>query len=125
MALIAFLPGINVGGHRKRSIPGEHATALRESFSKPLAQKTVFRAIAEEITNVDIWYEMAGDGGDHHPLLGRWPPNLTLLNENGTIRFAELMRAGKGILLDLAGTGSATSGGVKMGRSSRHHYNPL
>ena len=83
--------------------PGEHVTALRELFSRLLAQETVFRAIAEEITDVDICYEMAGDDGDHHPLLGRWAPNLTLLNENGTIRFAELMRAGKGVLLDLAG----------------------
>jgi hypothetical protein len=83
--------------------PGEHVTALRELFNRFLAQETIFRAIAEEITDVDIRYEMATDGGNHHPQLGRWAPSLTLQNERGTIRVAELMRAGKGVLLDLAG----------------------
>lgn len=83
--------------------PGEHVTALREFFNRFLAQEMVFRAIAEEITDVDICYEMTADAGEHHPLLGRWAPNLNLQNEQRTIRVAELMRAGKGVLLDLAG----------------------
>jgi hypothetical protein len=83
--------------------PGEHVSALRTLFTRLLAQETVFRALAEEITDVDICYQMTGDGGNPHPLLGRWAPNLVLQNESGTIHFAELLRAGKGVLLDRGG----------------------
>jgi len=71
-------------------------------FSRFLVQETIFRAIAEEITDVDIRYEMATDGGNHHPQLGRWAPNFTLQTDDGTMRVAELMRAGKGVLLDFS-----------------------
>ena len=83
--------------------PGEHVTALRELFGRILAQEQTFRAIVEEITDVDICYEMGEDCGDRHPLLGRWVPNLVLITEQGRAQVAELMHAGKGVLLDLAG----------------------
>src|SRR5215471_3556198 len=83
--------------------PGEHVTALRELVGRLLLQEQTFRTIAEEITDVDICYEMGADGGEHHPLLGRWAPNLTLQIERGRTSVAELMRAGKGVLIDLAG----------------------
>jgi 2-polyprenyl-6-methoxyphenol hydroxylase-like FAD-dependent oxidoreductase len=82
--------------------PGEHVTALRELFARLLTQEPTFRSIAEEITDVDICYQMSTDRGDHHPLLGRWAPNLALHTEHGTTNVAELMRLGKGVLLDLA-----------------------
>jgi 2-polyprenyl-6-methoxyphenol hydroxylase-like FAD-dependent oxidoreductase len=81
--------------------PGEHVTALRELFGRILVQEQTFRTIAEEITDVDICYEVGADGG--HPLLGRWAPNLTLHVERGSTSVAALMHAGKGVLLDLAG----------------------
>jgi hypothetical protein len=80
--------------------PGEHVTALRELIGRLLTQEQTYRAIAEEITDVDICYDMGGPS-DHPPLLGRWAPNLALHSERGTTRLAELMRAGKGVLLDL------------------------
>lgn len=83
--------------------PGEHVTALRELFGRLLAQEQTFRAIAEEITDVDICYEMDAARGDRHPLLGRWAPNLVLTTEQGKTQVAELMHGGKGVLLDLAG----------------------
>jgi hypothetical protein len=95
--------------------PGEHVTALREFFNRFLAQEAIFRAIAEEITDVDICYEMTGDAGENHPLLGRWAPNLTLQNEHRTIRVAELMRAGKGLLLDLTGRPALATTASKWG----------
>jgi hypothetical protein len=66
-------------------------------------QEQTLRTIAEEITDVDIFYEMGADGGDLDPLLGRWAPNLTLHREHGATRLADLMRTGEGVLLDLAG----------------------
>jgi 2-polyprenyl-6-methoxyphenol hydroxylase-like FAD-dependent oxidoreductase len=81
--------------------PGDHVTALRALVGRLLTQRETLRAIAEEITDVDICYEMDAECGDHHPLLGRWAPNLTLHLEHGTTNVAKLMCAGKGVLLDL------------------------
>lgn len=82
--------------------PGEHVTALRELVGQLLTQEQTYRSIVEEISDVDIRYDM-GAGGDRHPLLGRWAPNLTLRTQRGTTRVAELMHAGKGVFLDIAG----------------------
>jgi 2-polyprenyl-6-methoxyphenol hydroxylase-like FAD-dependent oxidoreductase len=81
--------------------PSDHVTALRELFGRFLTQEQAYRAIAEEITDVDICYDTGADRSDHHPLLGRWAPNLALHSEHGATHLAELMRAGKGVLLDL------------------------
>lgn len=83
--------------------PGEHVTALRELFGQLLAHEQTYRFIVEMITGVDIRYEMGPDIGDRHSLLGRWAPNLALRTERGTTRLAELMHAGKGVFLDIAG----------------------
>lgn len=82
--------------------PGEHVTALRELFGRLLAREQIFRTIAEEITDVDICYEMGGNGAVRHPLLGKWAPNLELQLEHGTTGIAKLMCAGKGVLVDLS-----------------------
>jgi hypothetical protein len=50
---------------------------------------------------VDICYEMDSDSTDRHPLLGKWAPNLCLHVERGTSHLAELMCAGKGVLVNL------------------------
>jgi 2-polyprenyl-6-methoxyphenol hydroxylase-like FAD-dependent oxidoreductase len=83
--------------------PGEHVTALRELFeNRFLKEEQIFRAIVEEITDVDICYEMDADDGNYHPLLGRWAPNLTLHLERGRTHVADLMCTGRAVLLDLA-----------------------
>jgi hypothetical protein len=82
--------------------PGEHVSALRELFGRFLMQEQTFRAIAEEITDVDICYPMGPDIGDHHPLLGRWTPNLALHTEHGPTCVADLRSSGNGLLLNLA-----------------------
>jgi 2-polyprenyl-6-methoxyphenol hydroxylase-like FAD-dependent oxidoreductase len=83
--------------------PGEHVTALRELVGQFLTQEQTYRSIVEAISDVDIRYDMGADGDDRHPLLGRWAPNLTLHTDRGTTRVAELMSAGKGEFVDLAG----------------------
>jgi 2-polyprenyl-6-methoxyphenol hydroxylase-like FAD-dependent oxidoreductase len=84
--------------------PGEHITALRELFGRLLTQEQTLRTIVEEITDVDIRYEMNADGGSRDPLLGMWAPNLALHRENGISHIADLMCAGKGVLIDLTAT---------------------
>ena len=84
--------------------PGEHVTALRELFGRLLTQEQTFRLLAEELTDVDICYQMGTDNGNRHPLLGRWAPNLALHVKDSTVHVAELMRSGKGVLVDLTGT---------------------
>lgn len=37
-----------------------------------------------------------------HPLAGKWAPNLTLRLEDSTTHVAQLMCAGRGVLVDLA-----------------------
>jgi hypothetical protein len=38
--------------------PGEHVAALRELFGRFLEQEPTLRAIAEELTDIDICYDM-------------------------------------------------------------------
>lgn len=83
--------------------PGEHVAALREIFARFLTQEQIFRAIAEEITDVDIRYPMGPDGSECHPLLGRWVPNLVVHAEHGKTCVADIMCADQGVLLALAG----------------------
>jgi hypothetical protein len=82
--------------------PGEHVTALHELFGRLLTQEQTFRAIVEEIIDVDIRYQMGADHGDRHALLGRWAPNLTLHLEHRRTHVAELMCADRGVLVALA-----------------------
>lgn len=93
--------------------PGEHVTALRELFARFLRQDQTFRAIADEITDVDISYAMGPETGESHPLLGRWAPNLDLRTERGKSCVADIMCAGKGLLLDLAGRPTLTDAAAK------------
>jgi 2-polyprenyl-6-methoxyphenol hydroxylase-like FAD-dependent oxidoreductase len=86
--------------------PGEHVTALRELFGRLLKQEQTFRTIAEEITDVDVCYDMGANEKDRHPLLGRWAPNLTLQLEHGTTCIAKLMHAGRGVFIDFANGGA-------------------
>ncbi len=71
------------------------ATALRELFSKLMDFEEVNRYVTGIITAVDIRY----DFGDGHELLGRRMRDLKL--ERG--RLYELMRTGRGLLLDRTG----------------------
>lgn len=80
--------------------PGEHVSALRELFARLLAQEVVLRTIVEELSDVDIRYDMH-TAADDHPLLGKWAPNLTLHSNHRTNTVAELMKGGKGVFIDL------------------------
>jgi 2-polyprenyl-6-methoxyphenol hydroxylase-like FAD-dependent oxidoreductase len=79
--------------------PGEDVTAVREIFGELLDEGIVRRRIAELLAGADVRYDLPGAP---HPLLGRWMPDLPLRTERAT-RVAELMRAGRPVLLDFGG----------------------
>jgi 2-polyprenyl-6-methoxyphenol hydroxylase-like FAD-dependent oxidoreductase len=101
----------------------EHAEALRELFGEMpddpdpltrirelLRQPERARYIAELIEGSDVRYPMPADGevNGEQPLLGRLAPDLRLETSDGGTRVAELMRAARGVLLDLS-PGSAVA----------------
>jgi 2-polyprenyl-6-methoxyphenol hydroxylase-like FAD-dependent oxidoreductase len=83
--------------------PGEQVTALRELMGELLKQEQVYRTIIEMLTSVDVHYAMDAAGGNRHPLLGHWAPDLRLGTASGETRIARLMHGGRAVLLDLAG----------------------
>jgi 2-polyprenyl-6-methoxyphenol hydroxylase-like FAD-dependent oxidoreductase len=85
------------------SASGEDVRALCELFGELLQYDGPLRHIAETLQGSDVRYEVAADGVEPHPLLGRWAPDLPLETCDGRTRVAELMRAARPVLLDLTG----------------------
>ncbi|MEU6769065.1 rifampin monooxygenase [Streptomyces sp. NPDC046853] len=75
------------------------ATALRELFSRLMDFEEVNRYVTGMITAVDVRYDVGGDGGDAHELLGRRMRDIEL--KRG--RLYGLMHEGRGLLLDQTG----------------------
>jgi 2-polyprenyl-6-methoxyphenol hydroxylase-like FAD-dependent oxidoreductase len=86
--------------------PGREVTALRTVFGELLEDRATVQRIANLISGADIRY----DG------MGAWAPDLVLRNGSGTVRLAELTRAGRPLLLDL--TGADELGGELGGAAS-------
>lgn len=102
---------------------GADGAALRTFLGELLRDREPLRRLAGQIKGSDHRYDMSGvtssgasvpdvmpdgslPGGDAagaHPLVGYFVPDLHLVGENGVTRVAELMRAGRPVLLDLAG----------------------
>ncbi|NDU74808.1 FAD-dependent oxidoreductase [Actinomadura sp. DSM 109109] len=77
------------------------AEALRELFQELLADEQPLRRMSGLLSGADIRYPMPGAG--HHPLAGAFAPDLTLHTDEGVTSVADLMRAARPVLLDLAG----------------------
>jgi hypothetical protein len=77
------------------------ADALREVFTELLADEQPLRRLGALVGGADIRYPLPGP--NEHPLTGTFAPNLTLHTDQGTTTVAELMRAARPVLLDLAG----------------------
>ncbi|HYB39980.1 MAG TPA: FAD-dependent monooxygenase [Mycobacterium sp.] len=80
--------------------PGAEVTALRELFAELLTDTHVVKHIADLLAGAEIRY--AADP-HAHLLVGRWAPDLTVVNHNGSQRLAELARDGRPLLIDLTG----------------------
>jgi 2-polyprenyl-6-methoxyphenol hydroxylase-like FAD-dependent oxidoreductase len=100
----------------------EGAEALRELFgdvlqqSEPLRhvrellrQPEHLRRIGELLEGSDVRYPVPAGSAPPHPLPGKLAPDLQLEAGDGRTRVAELMRAARGVLLDLT-TDSAVAG---------------
>jgi 2-polyprenyl-6-methoxyphenol hydroxylase-like FAD-dependent oxidoreductase len=107
----------------------EGAEALRELFGdvlshpgplrqigKLLGQPGRLRDIGELIAGSDVRYPMPGSSTPPHPLLGKLVPDLPLEAGDGGLRVAELLRAARGVLLDLTGSSAAADAAAGWAR---------
>jgi 2-polyprenyl-6-methoxyphenol hydroxylase-like FAD-dependent oxidoreductase len=82
--------------------PGANITALRELFGELLQDRSNVLHVADLMAGADIRYETR-TGEPPHPMAGRWMPDLALRTGDQAVRVAELLRAARPTLLDLAG----------------------
>ena len=78
---------------------GTEAQPLRDLLAELITYPDVARHLAAKVSGLDIRYDV-GDGP--HPLLGRRLPHLPLTAGGRATSSTELLRAGRGVLLDLA-----------------------
>ncbi|MER6697378.1 FAD-dependent monooxygenase [Streptomyces fimicarius] len=79
---------------------GPEVRPLREVFGELVRFDEVARHLAAMVSGQEIRYDV---GGGSHPLLGRRMPHLELLGAEHKTSTTELLRTGRGLLLDLAG----------------------
>ena len=105
------------------SAGGEYAEALRELFGELMQQPDALRHVGSIMEGSDVRYPMpagpAGRAGPARPhtLAGRLAPDLRLVRPDaGATRVAELVRPGRGVLLDLrlglTGSGATADGAL-------------
>ncbi|KJY35691.1 FAD-dependent monooxygenase [Streptomyces katrae] len=80
-------------------LSGAEVQPLRDSLKELMAYEDVARHLAAMVTGLEITYEV---GKGSHPLLGRRMPHLELAGADGPTSSTELLRPGRGVLLDLA-----------------------
>ncbi|MCF3179845.1 MULTISPECIES: FAD-dependent monooxygenase [unclassified Streptomyces] len=80
-------------------LSGAEVQPLRDSLKELMAYEDVARHLAAMVTGLEITYEV---GRGTHPLLGRRMPHLELAGADGPTSSTELLRPGRGVLLDLA-----------------------
>ncbi|AXE89721.1 FAD-dependent monooxygenase [Streptomyces sp. Go-475] len=78
---------------------GAEVQPLRDVLSELLPYPEVARHLAAKVSGLDIRYDV---GPGTHPLLGRRMPHLPLTAGTRATSSTELLRPGRGVLLDLA-----------------------
>ncbi|WP_313895945.1 FAD-dependent monooxygenase [Streptomyces sp. YIM 98790] len=91
----------NIAAQALLLLGGPRADPARQVFGELLATPTARSHLAAAIGGLDIRYE-AGQGG--HPLLGSRLPYHLLETGAGPVTTLELLRPGRGVLLDLTGS---------------------
>ncbi len=86
------------------SAGGEFAEALRDLFGELMRLPNALRHVGSIMEGSDVRYKVPAGPGRHHPLAGRFAPDLRL--DGGATRVAELVRPARGVLLDLTGSGA-------------------
>ncbi|WP_405915128.1 SDR family oxidoreductase [Streptomyces sp. NBC_00728] len=107
----------NIRTQARLLLGGEEVEAVREVFGELVSLPPARAHLASMIAGLDIAYDISGtDGGEGghddrghdgrggagRPLLGRRFPPLPLTAPEGPGTVAELLRAGRGVLLDLS-----------------------
>ncbi|MFI8829088.1 FAD-dependent monooxygenase [Streptomyces sp. NPDC053431] len=77
---------------------GEESVPLRDVLAELVRIPGVSRHLAAKVSGLDIRYEV---GGGSSPLLGRRLPHLPVTADGRRTSSTELLRAGRGVLLDL------------------------
>ena len=83
------------------SDPSPRVDPMRQLFSELASLPAVQRYLAGMVTGTETRYEMGAV--DPHPLLGRLAPDLELEHAGSMVRLAELLHAGRGVVLELSG----------------------
>lgn len=84
-------------------LTGSEIQPLRDVFTELIAYEEVSCHLAGMVSGLDIRYDT---GPGEHPLHGRRLPNQELILEDAKTSTLALLRAGRGVLLDLAGDAS-------------------
>jgi 3-(3-hydroxy-phenyl)propionate hydroxylase len=79
--------------------------ALRDIMTELLSMDEPRRRIAAMVSGLDIHYDVHGDGGEGHPLLGRRMPDLDLRTADGPTRVFNLLHDARPVLLNLGEPG--------------------
>lgn len=79
---------------------GAEAQPLRDVLSELIQYPEVARHLAAKVSGLDIRYDV---GGGTSPVLGTRMPHVPLTVGNRTTSSTELLRPGRGVLLELAG----------------------
>lgn len=88
----------NTGAQSLLILGGDDVQPLRDLLSELIGYEEVSRHLAAKVSGLDIRYDV---GGGSHPLLGMRMPHLDLVAGNRVTSSTELLRAGRGVLLDL------------------------
>jgi 2-polyprenyl-6-methoxyphenol hydroxylase-like FAD-dependent oxidoreductase len=80
---------------------GREVDAPRRTMAELIALPSVRDALAATISGLDVRYGEARP--DAHPLVGRRMPPVAIETEHGSTNVTHLLRAGRGLLLDLSG----------------------
>ncbi|MEV8038685.1 FAD-dependent monooxygenase [Streptomyces sp. NPDC002742] len=79
-------------------LSGDEVQPLRDVLAELIRYEEVSRHLAGMVSGLEIRYDV---GRGHHPLLGLRMPHLELVGDRGKTSSTELLRAGRGLLLDL------------------------
>jgi hypothetical protein len=77
--------------------PGAEVAALRGIVTDLMRLPEVNRYLSGMMSGLAFGYELPGPA---HPLLGNRVPDLDLITVDGQVRLAELLRRGRGLLLE-------------------------
>ncbi|MEU1272703.1 SDR family oxidoreductase [Streptomyces sp. NPDC005799] len=93
----------NIKAQARLLLGGDEVEAVRGVFGELVSLPLARAHLASMIAGLDIAYDDTDGTATRHPLLGRRFPPLPLTTPDGDDTPAALLRAGRGMLLDLSG----------------------